>query len=93
MELSQGPNERWGPQLGLDKWAWTRSENHKSLGQENWQDLQLAGWWRVGKLPLCGMGINVGVLSECGKSRIQEGFLEEVDQVVVQNVSERASFS
>lgn len=34
-------------------------------------------------------GINVGVVSEYEESRIQEGFLEEVDQVVVQNVSER----
>lgn len=35
------------------------------------------GDMRVGKLPSCGMGINVAVLSECEESRIQEGFLEE----------------
>lgn len=34
--------------------------------------------------------INVGAVSECEESRIQEDFLEEVDQVVVQNVSEKA---
>lgn len=36
------------------------------------------------------MGINVGVLCKCWESGIQEGFLEEVGQVVVWNVSERA---
>ena len=39
------------------------------------------------------MGINIGVSCEYGEAGIEEIFLEEVAQVMIQNVSERTKIS
>lgn len=82
--------EGWRLQLRPEPWAQV-SENHKRLRQRRWQDLQLAGGGHeVRKAAMLWSGGSRWSSGRVWESGIQEGFLEEVDHVVVQNVSERA---